>query len=313
MDFLVGGVAGVGAGFFSNPFDVVKTRMQLQGELRARGQHAVYYKNIPHAMYTIVKHDGIIALQKGLVPALWFQLVVNGVRLGIYQQADNHGLLRDKQNNTKFLNSLLFGCISGMSGAFFGSPLQLVKTQLMSYSSDKIAVGTQHAHNGMFFALSKIYKKNGLSGLWRGAHGMMMRNSIGSAAQISSYAVCKEWMDNNNMFQQSKYLSAFVASNIGALVKTVWLTPMDVIMTRLYNQNVDASGNGVLYKGIIDCAQKITKTEGIPAFYKGMGPSYLRQAPHTVLLLVFWDILKDLQKKITNESNIIKNEKRLKS
>lgn len=80
MDFLVGGLAGVGAGFFSNPFDVVKTRMQLQGELRAKGQHAVYYKNIPHAMYTIVKHDGVSALQKGLVPALWFQLVVNGVR-----------------------------------------------------------------------------------------------------------------------------------------------------------------------------------------------------------------------------------------
>lgn len=80
MDFVVGGMAGVGAGFFSNPFDVVKTRMQLQGELRAKGQHAVHYKNIPHAMYTIVKHDGVIALQKGLVPALWFQLVVNGVR-----------------------------------------------------------------------------------------------------------------------------------------------------------------------------------------------------------------------------------------
>lgn len=38
------------------------------------------------------------------------------------------------------------------------------------------------------------------------------------------------------MFQQSKYLSAFIASNIGAVVKTVFLTPMDVIMTRLYNQ-----------------------------------------------------------------------------
>lgn len=80
MDFAVGGLAGVGAGFFSNPFDVVKTRMQLQGELRAKGQHAVHYRNIPHAMLTIVKHDGVSALQKGLVPALWFQLVVNGVR-----------------------------------------------------------------------------------------------------------------------------------------------------------------------------------------------------------------------------------------
>ncbi|XP_037295620.1 solute carrier family 25 member 35 isoform X2 [Manduca sexta] len=298
MDFVIGGMAGVGAGFFSNPFDVVKTRMQLQGELRARGQHAVYYKNIPHAMFTIVKHDGITALQKGLAPALWFQLVVNGVRLGIYQQADNYGLLRDEKGNTKFANSLFFGFVAGMSGAFFGSPLQLVKTQLMSYSSKNIAVGTQHAHPGMVNALRKIYVKNGLGGLWRGAHGMMLRNSIGSASQIASYAICKEWMNDNNMFQQSKYLSAFVASNVGALAKTVGLTPMDVIMTRLYNQAVDANGRGMLYNGVIDCARKITQAEGLLAFYKGIGPTYLRQAPHTVLLLVFWDILKDLRKSI---------------
>ncbi|XP_049867554.1 solute carrier family 25 member 35-like isoform X2 [Pectinophora gossypiella] len=294
VDFIIGGLAGVGAGFFSNPFDVVKTRMQLQGELRARGQHAVHYRNIPHAMYTIVKHDGIAALQKGLVPALCFQWVVNGVRLGIYQQADNHGYLRDEKGNTKFSNSLFFGAISGMAGAFFGSPLQLIKTQLMSYSSKEIAVGTQHAHSGMMYAIRRIYEKNGLGGLWRGAHGMMIRNSIGSASQIASFALCKEWMNANDMFQQSKYLSSFVASNIGALVKTVALTPMDVIMTRLYNQSVDAEGRGMLYSGIADCARKITRTEGLLAFYKGMGPSYFRQAPHTVLLLVFWDMLKDI-------------------
>ncbi|XP_014371004.2 solute carrier family 25 member 35-like [Papilio machaon] len=296
MDFLVGGLAGVGAGFFSNPFDVVKTRMQLQGELRARGQHNVYYKNVPHAIYTIIKHDGVASLQKGLVPALWFQLVVNGVRLGIYQHADDYGLLRDEKNNTKFINSMFFGSLAGMVGAFFGSPLQLVKTQLMSFSSEKIAVGTQHAHSGMTYAIMKIYRKNGLSGLFRGAHGMMIRNSIGSASQIASFSMSKEWMDNNNLFQQSKYLSAFIAGNIGAIMKTVTLTPMDVIMTRLYNQAVDANGRGLLYSGILDCARKITKTEGLLAFYKGIGPSYLRQAPHSVLLLVFWDMLKDFEK-----------------
>ncbi|KAL4707404.1 hypothetical protein ACJJTC_008589 [Scirpophaga incertulas] len=304
MDFLVGGLAGVGAGFFSNPFDVVKTRMQLQGELRAKGQHAVHYRNIPHAMYTIVKHDGIASLQKGLVPALWFQLVVNGVRLGIYQQADNYGFLRDKTGNTVFINSLFFGAVSGACGAFFGSPLQLVKTQLMSYSSEKIAVGTQHAHRGFVYATRRIYEKNGFGGLWRGAHGMMIRNSIGSASQIACYSVCKEWMDRNDVFQQSKYMSAFMASNVGAITKTVALTPMDVIMTRLYNQGVDAQGRGVLYSGIMDCARKITKAEGLTAFYKGMAPSYLRQAPHTVLLLVFWDILKNLQQAWETQSMV---------
>lgn len=302
MDFIAGGLAGVGAGFFSNPFDVVKTRMQLQGELRARGQHAVYYKNILHAMYTMIKHDGVASLQKGLVPALWFQLVVNGVRLGVYQHADDFGLLRDETGDTKFFNSLIVGAFSGMLGAFFGSPLQLVKTQLMSYSSEKIAVGTQHGHQGSWYAIVKIYQKNGLSGLWRGAHGMMMRNSIGSASQIASYECTKEWINNNNVFQQSRYMSAFVASNVGAIVKTFALTPMDVIMTRLYNQAVDEKGKGLLYKGIVDCAKKIIKSEGLLAFYKGLGPSYFRQAPHSVLLLVFWDMLKDLQKTLELKS-----------
>lgn len=108
--------------------------------------------------------------------------------MGVYQHADNFGLLRDEERNTKFVNSLVVGAFSGMLGAFFGSPLQLIKTQIMSYSSEKIAVGTQHAHTGFTYAIMKIYKKNGLTGLWRGAHGMMIRNSIGSASQIASYA-----------------------------------------------------------------------------------------------------------------------------
>lgn len=44
MEFLIGGLAACGAGFFTNPLEVVKTRMQLQGELQARGQHAIYYR-----------------------------------------------------------------------------------------------------------------------------------------------------------------------------------------------------------------------------------------------------------------------------
>lgn len=84
MDFLIGGAAAVCSGFFTNPLEVMKTRMQLQGELRNRGGHAVHYKNVFHAGYVIAKHDGILALQAGLVPGLWFQLVLNGYRFGTY-------------------------------------------------------------------------------------------------------------------------------------------------------------------------------------------------------------------------------------
>ena len=80
-----GGVAACGATLFSNPLEVVKTRMQLQGELQARGSYNVHYRNVFHAFYMIGKNDGLLALQKGLIPGLGFQLVMNGIRLGSYQ------------------------------------------------------------------------------------------------------------------------------------------------------------------------------------------------------------------------------------
>lgn len=82
MDFAIAGAAAMSACLFTNPLEVLKTRMQLQGELKSKGQHEVYYKNVPHAAYVVAKNDGLLALQKGLVPALWVQLIMNGMRLG---------------------------------------------------------------------------------------------------------------------------------------------------------------------------------------------------------------------------------------
>lgn len=55
MDFMLGALASCGAVLISNPFDVLKTRMQLQGELKSRGHYAVIYKNIFHAFYAVCK------------------------------------------------------------------------------------------------------------------------------------------------------------------------------------------------------------------------------------------------------------------
>lgn len=65
MEYATGALAGVFAVVFTNPLDVVKTRFQLQGELQAKGKHAVHYRNTLHAFYQIAKNDGILALQKG--------------------------------------------------------------------------------------------------------------------------------------------------------------------------------------------------------------------------------------------------------
>uniref|UniRef100_A0A1Y1M409 Solute carrier family 25 member 35 n=1 Tax=Photinus pyralis TaxID=7054 RepID=A0A1Y1M409_PHOPY len=162
MDFVIGALAASGAGFFTNPLDVLKTRMQLQGELRARGQHAVHYRNVFHAAIVVVKNDGILGLQKGLPAAVVMHGIRNCVRLGGYQWAHKRGYVTDEHGKTVFYKGFCVSALTGAAGAFFGSPLFLIKTQMQSQSTKSVAVGYQHGRTGTLSAIKEIYTEHGV-------------------------------------------------------------------------------------------------------------------------------------------------------
>ena len=137
-EYVLGSVAACGACLLSNPFEVVKTRMQLQGELRARGSYALHYKNVFHASYNIIMYDGITALQKGLAPALFYQAIMNGCRLGSYQVFTNLGLTRDNEGKPVFIKCLIAGAGSGAIGAFLGSPAYMVMLYSVVFSNKMV-------------------------------------------------------------------------------------------------------------------------------------------------------------------------------
>lgn len=59
---------------------VVKTRLQLQGELKKLDPNLKIYRGVVHGLYQVGRYDGVKALQKGLVPAFGFQFCLNSVR-----------------------------------------------------------------------------------------------------------------------------------------------------------------------------------------------------------------------------------------
>ncbi|XP_015791985.1 solute carrier family 25 member 35 [Tetranychus urticae] len=303
VEFILGGLAAAGAGFFSNPLEVVKTRIQLQGELRSRGQYTVHYRNVFHAFRVIGKTEGLLSLQKGLVPAIYYQFSMNGVRLGVFQCIDNSGVTRNQQGKPIFGYTVLAGAISGAIGAAVGSPFYLIKTHLQAQANSSIAVGHQHKHGSFSEAFIKIFKTQGVTGLWRGSLASMTRVTVGSSAQLTTFSKFRSFFDNYPFLKSESLANTIAAAIFSSLAVVTMMTPFDVVSTRLYNQPVDTvTKKGLKYKGMFDCARKILQTEGPFGFYKGGIASYIRIGPHTILSLLFWREFRKLYFSINGES-----------
>ncbi|XP_028854446.1 solute carrier family 25 member 34 [Denticeps clupeoides] len=286
LDFALGALACCGACIFTNPLEVVKTRLQLQGELRARGSYERHYRGVLQALWLVGRNDGLRGLQKGLSAGLLYQGLMNGVRLGFYSYIEDVGL-SDTPGK-----SLLAGATAGALGAFIASPAYLVKTHLQAQTVEAIAVGHQHNHQGVSNAFATIYRRDGVVGLWRGVNGAVPRVMVGSAAQLATFSSAKDWVSHTQWFHLNSWLIPLTAAMISGIAVTITMTPFDVISTRLYNQPVDELKKGRLYAGFLDCLVKVSRTEGLLGLYKGIGPVFIRLAPHTTLSMLLWDLMR---------------------
>ncbi|XP_023935371.2 solute carrier family 25 member 35 isoform X2 [Bicyclus anynana] len=293
MDFVIGGLAGAGATIFTNPMDVVKTRLQLQGELRARSEHTMRYRGIFHGLYVISKNDGAMALQKGLAPAMVLGFCMNSVRLGIYHIAEVQGWTKTKEGDISIHKTIFWSSASGVVSGLAANPASVVKTRMQAAAHPSIAVGRQHVYNGMLDGVVKIYKMEGTRGFFAGVNATCTRLAIGSAAQLTTFSTAKELLLSYGICERSPIGLAFSASCLSGFILALAICPLDVVAVRLYNQGPAAKGEQ-LYRGVFDCLRKTYKTEGLHGLYKGLGPLYLRIAPHTTLSLVIWDMLNIL-------------------
>ncbi|XP_069096146.1 solute carrier family 25 member 34 isoform X2 [Pleurodeles waltl] len=200
VDFVLGATACCMACIFTNPLEVIKTRLQLQGELRSRGSYQRHYRGVLQAMVAVGQADGVRGLQKGLTAGLLYQGVMNGVRFYFYSHLEDVGLTQQPGGN------LAAGAIAGALGAFVGSPAYLVKTHLQAQTVAAIAVGHQHNHQSVSSAFESIYRKQGITGLWRGVNGAVPRVMVGSAVQLGTFSTAKEWVRK----QKGKLYRGFV-------------------------------------------------------------------------------------------------------
>ena len=84
---------------FTNPVDVVKSRMVQQGEL---GKGKMPYTGVFQALYQIGKREGIYGLQRGLPASCFWQFSNVAVRFGVYGVAKHYLDIGENTSNRYF-------------------------------------------------------------------------------------------------------------------------------------------------------------------------------------------------------------------
>lgn len=295
--FWMSGVAAVGAICITNPVDVVKTRLQLQGEQAARGaKGGDVYRSVLGSIVKIGRAEGLSGLQRGLLPACLLQFSSVGTRIGFYEVSKGFCEITP-ETPYRFAKSMGLAYASGCISCLVGSPFFLLKTQVQAESSDKaLAVGqTRRSESaGIFRRGLDIARRDGVTGLYRGMPALMLRIGAASSAQLATYDVAKAAViDSGNQLAREPWLTEqSLATHVGASLIASFamvcaLHPFDFAATRIMNDGKGLYSNSFMV--LLDTARG---PEGVRGISKGFVANYCRFGPYCVLLFVFLERIK---------------------
>ncbi|KAF8665365.1 hypothetical protein AX16_000384 [Volvariella volvacea WC 439] len=182
-ELFAGGAAGGCQVVFTNPLEIVKIRLQVQGEA-AQAESAVR-KGAVH----IVRQLGILGLYKGASACLLRDIPFSAIYFPAYAHLKKD-LFQEGYNGKQlsFLETLASAAIAGMPAAYLTTPADVVKTRLQVEAKK----GQTH-YKGLRDAFVKIYREEGFKALYKGGPARVIRSSPQFGFTLLAYESLKNW------------------------------------------------------------------------------------------------------------------------
>eukprot|EP00249_Psilotum_nudum_P014063 c24642_g1_i3 orf=394-1260(-) len=276
--------------FVTNPVNVVKVRMQLDGALSSTTDRV--YAGLLSGIWRVGREEGINRLWRGTGAALLREASYSSIRMGAYEPL-KRVLGGHDPAHTPLWIKITAGSTAGVIGSAVANPTDvvMVRMQAQSFAAHAGGAFTNWNYKGPFHAFASIVKKEGIYGLYRGLWPTMQRAALLNAAQVPSYDHAKHLLLNSELLQEGVFCH-LVSSMIAGLVTAVVISPVDLIRTRIMQQDVCGNGKGVLYASTFDCFWKTLRFEGPRGLYKGFVPVWLRISPHTIVTFFVFEQLR---------------------
>ncbi|XP_069050956.1 solute carrier family 25 member 32a isoform X2 [Lepisosteus oculatus] len=275
-------VAGLSGGVVStlvlHPLDLVKIRFAVSDGLALRPK----YNGIFHCMQSVWRLEGLRGLYQGVTPNVWGAGASWGLYFFFYNAIKSY---KQESNQSELTASqhLVSAAQAGALTLCITNPIWVTKTRLV-LQYDAGIDPSKRQYKGMFDALLKIYRYEGIPGLYRGFVPGLFGTSHGALQFMAYEELKREYSKYKNMPAQAQlnpleYVTMAAMSKIFAVSVTY---PYQVIRARLQDQHNK-------YAGLTDVISRTWSNEGVRGFYKGIVPNVIRVTPACCITFVVYE------------------------
>lgn len=281
-DFMAGGIAAAISKTAVAPIERVKLLLQVQATSKQIAK-ADQYKGMVDCFVRIPKEQGFAAFWRGNLANVIRYFPTQALNFAFkdkYKQVFLGGVDKNTQFWRFFAGNLASGGAAGATSLCFVYPLDFARTRLAA----DVGKGTGNREfKGLGDCLTKIFKADGLGGLYRGFFVSVQGIIIYRAAFFGLYDTAKGMTGKTNLF-----ISWAIAQCV-TTVSGIISYPFDTVRRRLMMQS-GRKGGDVMYKGTLDCWRKVYKNEGTNAFFKGAFSNILRGTGGALVLVMYDEI-----------------------
>ncbi|KAK1798907.1 hypothetical protein P4O66_007173 [Electrophorus voltai] len=287
-DFLAVCVAATVSETVVAPIERVKLLLQVQHA----SKHITAekrYKGIVDCIIRLPREQGFFSYWRGNLANVIRYLPTQALNFAFkdrYKKFFLDGVDQRTQFWRYFAGNLASGGAAGATSLTFVYPLDFARTRL---AADIGKLKAEREFTGLGDCFLKIFKADGLRGLYKGFNVSIQGIIIYRAAYFGIYDTVKSMMsDPENIHVMVSWLIAQSVTTVSGIISY----PFDTIRRRMMMQS-GLKGADIIYNGTVDCWRKIVRDEGVSAFYKGTWSNILR-ATGGALVLVLYDEIKKI-------------------
>ncbi|PKS05241.1 hypothetical protein jhhlp_008612 [Lomentospora prolificans] len=178
-EVIAGGAAGGCQVVFTNPLEIVKIRLQVQGEMAK----AVDGPPKRSAIW-IVKNLGLKGLYKGASACLLRDVPFSAIYFPAYSHLKRDLFGESPTKRLSVFELLTAGAIAGMPAAYLTTPCDVIKTRLQVEARKG-----ESQYNGLRHCAKTILKEEGFKAFFKGGPARILRSSPQFGFTLAAYEV----------------------------------------------------------------------------------------------------------------------------